>query len=123
MLKVDDGLRLDESVLNSGYFPPAKEDHLAGFIHAVRTRNQKDVRCSVLDGHISTSVCHMGNIETGTQLVFVAHLANTSVVSQADGSLFNVCHWLCQCMNPALAKPVALKNERSIRSLNCETLH
>ena len=31
------------------------------------------------------------------------------VMSRVDGILFNVCHWLCQCINPALAEPVALK--------------
>jgi len=32
------------------------------FIKAVRSRDEKDIRTTILEGHLSTSLCHMGNI-------------------------------------------------------------
>jgi hypothetical protein len=31
------------------------------FINAVRSRNRADLRGEILDGHLSTTLCHMGN--------------------------------------------------------------
>ncbi|MCX7826505.1 MAG: Gfo/Idh/MocA family oxidoreductase [Verrucomicrobiae bacterium] len=38
------------------------EDHFENFIKALRTGNRGDLRADVLDGHISTNICHAGNI-------------------------------------------------------------
>jgi predicted dehydrogenase len=38
------------------------EDHIRNFIQAVRSGKREDLRCDILEGHISTSVCHVGNI-------------------------------------------------------------
>jgi hypothetical protein len=37
-------------------------DHFANFIHALRTGKREDLHADILDGHISTGVCHTGNI-------------------------------------------------------------
>jgi predicted dehydrogenase len=38
------------------------EDHFANFIKAVRSGKREDLNAEVLEGHISTSICHAGNI-------------------------------------------------------------
>lgn len=38
------------------------ENHQANFIDAVRSRKQEDLRADILKGHISSALCHMGNI-------------------------------------------------------------
>jgi hypothetical protein len=37
-------------------------DHFDNFIQAVRSRNYKDLRGDVLEGHLSSALCHTGNI-------------------------------------------------------------
>ncbi len=37
-------------------------DHFVNFIEAVRSGRRKDLNADVLEGHISTAVCHTGNI-------------------------------------------------------------
>ena len=37
-------------------------DHFANFIEAVRSGRREDLNAEVLEGHISTAVCHTGNI-------------------------------------------------------------
>ena len=36
--------------------------HHANFIKAVRSRNRSDLNADILQGHLSTALCHMGNI-------------------------------------------------------------
>lgn len=38
------------------------EDHFANFIKAVRSGRREDLNAEVLEGHLSTSICHAGNI-------------------------------------------------------------
>lgn len=38
------------------------ESHYANFIKAVRSRKPEDLNCSILDGHLSSALCHTGNI-------------------------------------------------------------
>lgn len=38
------------------------EDHFANFIQAVRSRKKEDLHADVLEGHLSSALCHMGNI-------------------------------------------------------------
>ncbi|MBN2580415.1 MAG: Gfo/Idh/MocA family oxidoreductase [Pirellulales bacterium] len=38
------------------------EDHFENFIRAVRSRRREDLRAEVLEGHLSTRVCHVGNV-------------------------------------------------------------
>lgn len=45
-------------------------DHYANFIKAVRSRKSSDLNADIEEGHISSALCHMGNIShrLGTQL-------------------------------------------------------
>lgn len=38
------------------------ENHFANFIKVVRSRQQQDLRADVEEGHVSTGLCHVGNI-------------------------------------------------------------
>ncbi len=38
------------------------EDHFGNFIKAVRSRNPRDLNADILEGHLSTALCHLGNI-------------------------------------------------------------
>lgn len=38
------------------------EDHFANFIRAVRSRKASELKAEILEGHISSSLCHTGNI-------------------------------------------------------------
>jgi hypothetical protein len=37
-------------------------DHFGNFIAAVRSRNPKDLNAEILEGHLSSALCHTGNI-------------------------------------------------------------
>jgi hypothetical protein len=39
-----------------------KEDHFGNFIRALRSGKREDLAADVLEGHLSTNVCHAGNI-------------------------------------------------------------
>jgi hypothetical protein len=41
---------------------PEKENHFANFQMAMRSRNVDDLNGKILDGHISSALCHTGNI-------------------------------------------------------------
>ena len=38
------------------------EDHFANFIKAVKSRDVKDLNADILEGHLSSALCHTGNI-------------------------------------------------------------
>jgi predicted dehydrogenase len=38
------------------------EDHFGNFIKAVRSRKVEDLNADILEGHLSTALCHLGNI-------------------------------------------------------------
>ena len=38
------------------------EDHFANFAHALRTRKTEDLNAPILEGHLSSALCHLGNI-------------------------------------------------------------
>ena len=38
------------------------ENHFANFIKAVKSRNEKDLNADILEGHLSSGLCHTGNI-------------------------------------------------------------
>ena len=38
------------------------EDHFANFIDACRSRNPQDLHADILEGHLSSALCHTGNI-------------------------------------------------------------
>jgi predicted dehydrogenase len=39
-----------------------EEDHFANFIKAVRSRKLEDLNADILEGHLSSALCHTGNI-------------------------------------------------------------
>jgi hypothetical protein len=44
-------------------FPASEElPHYANFIKAVRSRNVEDLHADILEGHLSSALCHLGNI-------------------------------------------------------------
>lgn len=47
-------------------------NHFENFIACVRSRKREDLHCDILDGHMSTTICHLANISyrTGRKLVF-----------------------------------------------------
>jgi predicted dehydrogenase len=38
------------------------QDHYANFVAAVRSRRREDLKADVLEGHLSSALCHLGNI-------------------------------------------------------------
>ncbi|MGH9675079.1 MAG: Gfo/Idh/MocA family protein, partial [Bryobacteraceae bacterium] len=46
--------------------------HFENFINCVRSRRREDLNCEILEGHMSTSLCHLANIafRTGRKLIF-----------------------------------------------------
>ncbi|RPJ86605.1 MAG: gfo/Idh/MocA family oxidoreductase [Acidobacteria bacterium] len=38
------------------------DDHVPNFIRAVRSRNNSELKADILEGHISSALCHLGNI-------------------------------------------------------------
>ncbi len=38
------------------------ESHMANFIKAVRSRRRSDLHADILEGHLSSALCHTGNI-------------------------------------------------------------
>ena len=49
--------------------------HFENFIDCVRSRRWQDLYCDILEGHMSTSICHLANISfrTGRKLEFNPH--------------------------------------------------
>lgn len=45
------------------------DDHVANFIRTVRSRNNSELRADILEGHLSSALCHLANIShrLGTQ--------------------------------------------------------
>jgi hypothetical protein len=43
-------------------FQGERVDSILNFLKAVRSRKEEDIRTPILEGHLSASLCHMGNI-------------------------------------------------------------
>ena len=43
-------------------FEGASENHFANFLRAVRSRKSSDLNAEIAEGHVSTGLCHVGNI-------------------------------------------------------------
>jgi predicted dehydrogenase len=50
----------------------AEASHFQNFVDCVRSRRRENLNCEILDGHMSTSLCHLANIafRTGRKLIF-----------------------------------------------------
>jgi hypothetical protein len=46
--------------------------HFQNFIDCVRSRKREELHCEILEGHMSTALCHLANIafRTGRKLTF-----------------------------------------------------
>jgi predicted dehydrogenase len=51
---------LDGNLINT--FEGKSENHFANFLAAVRSRKREDQKAEILEGHQSSSLCHIGNI-------------------------------------------------------------
>ena len=49
-------------IITSSEKRDAVQDHFQNFIDAMRSRKSEDLRAPIEDGHLSTSLCHLGNI-------------------------------------------------------------
>jgi len=51
---------------------PVGDPHFSNFIDCVRSRKMEDLKSDILEGHMSTALCHLGNISyrTGRKLSF-----------------------------------------------------
>ena len=63
-------------------------DHFANFVKAVRSRKSSDLHADILEGHLSSALCHLGNISyrLGSQMPVVAakeQLAASQVKDEA----------------------------------------
>lgn len=75
---------------NEGHFHSSSRImHRENFIEAVRSRKVSDLSADILQGHLSTSLCHLANLSyrLGRQLVFDAHSERFIGDDQANGYL------------------------------------
>jgi predicted dehydrogenase len=63
--------------------------HFENFIDCVRSRRWQDLYCDILEGHMSTSICHLTNISfrTGRKLEFNPHAEKFVNDDDANGYL------------------------------------
>jgi predicted dehydrogenase len=59
-------------------------DHFANFIKAVRSRNHTDLNGEILEGHISSALCHIGNISHRLGKTLPPEAIRESVKSNKD---------------------------------------
>jgi predicted dehydrogenase len=64
-------------------------DHFANFIKAVRSRDHKDLNADILQGHLSSALCHTGNISyrLGKETSLEEIKARLAAVKSADKNL------------------------------------
>ena len=59
----DEGAAFDKNGTQIERFKGGRyADHFANFIKAVRSRNHEDLNADILQGHLSSALCHTGNI-------------------------------------------------------------
>jgi hypothetical protein len=69
---------------------PATRDsvlnHFTNFIDCVRSRKWQDLNADILEGHLSTSLCHLGNIACRLKrsLRFIPHAESFINDAEAD---------------------------------------
>jgi predicted dehydrogenase len=65
------------------------KDHFANFVKAVRSRRHEDLHADILEGHLSSALCHTGNISyrLGEETSLEEVKARLSQVKSADKNL------------------------------------
>ena len=63
--------------------------HFANFVNCVRSRKREDLTADILEGHLSTAMCHLSNIayRTGRQVIFDPANENFSGDAEANSYL------------------------------------
>ena len=63
--------------------------HFANFVNCVRSRKREDLTAGILEGHLSTAMCHLSNIayRTGRQVIFDPANENFSGDAEANSYL------------------------------------
>lgn len=76
---------------------PGKEfhgggDHFDNFFRAVRSRKTSDLNADILEGHLSSALCHLGNISylQSTENVSIADLNRVTDKAHADAFAFDL---------------------------------
>jgi hypothetical protein len=66
-----------------------KANHFANFLEAVRAGKNDGLHCSILEGHLSTSLCHLANISyrVGRSLKFIGDKEKFANDAEADALL------------------------------------
>ena len=63
-----------------------EEDHFANFIKAVRSRKREDLHADILEGHLSSALCHTGNISYRLGLQSTPEQIRAEVKADRDAS-------------------------------------
>ncbi len=68
------------------------KNHFQNFLDCVRSRNRQDLHAEILEGHLSTTLCHLGNIacRLGRTLEFDSERESFVNNKEADGYLTKV---------------------------------
>jgi hypothetical protein len=63
-------------------------DHFGNFLKAVRTRKPEDIDAPILEGHLSSALCHMGNISfrLGQQMMAPAIAQRLKAIKMNDNA-------------------------------------
>jgi hypothetical protein len=64
--------------------------HLQNFIDCVRSRKRQDLRAELLEGHYSTTLCHLGNIAYRTRRALVFDSTKETFIGDADANRYLV---------------------------------
>ncbi len=66
-----------------------RDPHFEQFIECLRARNWQALSADILEGHMSTALCHLGNVSyrTGRKLTFDSHSERFVNDTEANGYL------------------------------------
>jgi predicted dehydrogenase len=64
--------------------------HLQNFIDCMRSRKRQDLRAELLEGHYSTTLCHLGNIAYRTRRALVFDSTKETFIGDADANRYLV---------------------------------
>src|SRR5262249_43985774 len=66
--------------------PRGVDPHFANFIAAVRSRKVEDLNADILEGHLSSALCHLANMSyrLGEQVPFIPRTRASAITSNPD---------------------------------------
>jgi predicted dehydrogenase len=68
--------------------PSSVVTHFSNFIDCMRSRNQKDLHADILEGHLSSSLCHLGNISCRLKRSLEFDPVNEVFVGDSEADLY-----------------------------------